>query len=52
VANLFLEGQEADGLLNATEGDVEGVEVFGLPEEATEADLHSHLLQSKASCWG
>ena len=28
MANLFLEGQEADGLLDAAEGDVEGVEVF------------------------
>ena len=38
-ANLFLEGQEADGLLKAAEGDVEGVEVFGLAEEAVEAGL-------------
>ncbi|MDO9533363.1 MAG: hypothetical protein Q7O12_14720 [Deltaproteobacteria bacterium] len=39
MANLFLEGQEADGLLDAAEGDVEGVEVFGLTEEAVEAGL-------------
>jgi len=39
VANSFLEGQEADGLLDATEGDVQGVEVFGLTEEAIEADF-------------
>ena len=39
MANSFLEGQEADGLLDATEGDVEGVEVFGLTEEAIEADF-------------
>jgi hypothetical protein len=39
VANLLLEGQEADGLLDAAEGDVKGVEVFGLPEEAVEAGL-------------
>jgi hypothetical protein len=45
-ANLFLEGQEADGFLNAAETDVEGVEVFGLAEEASEAGLHEvELLQ-------
>jgi hypothetical protein len=39
MANLFLEGQEPDDLLNAAEGDVEGVEVFGLAEEAVQAGL-------------
>lgn len=39
VANLFLEGQEAEGLLKAAERDVEGVEVFGLAEEAIKAGL-------------
>jgi hypothetical protein len=39
VANLCLEGQEPESLLDATEGDVEGVEVFGLAEDAIEADL-------------
>jgi hypothetical protein len=39
VANLFPEGQEPDGLLDAAEGDVEGVEVFGLAEEAVQAGL-------------
>jgi hypothetical protein len=39
VANLFLEGQETEGLLEAAQGDVERVEVFGLAEEAVEAGL-------------
>jgi ABC-type sugar transport system ATPase subunit len=39
VANLFLEGQEPDDLLNTPEGDVEGVDIFGLSEEAIKADL-------------
>ena len=39
MAKLFLEGQEAEGLLKAAEGDVEGVEVFGLAEETIEAGL-------------
>jgi hypothetical protein len=52
VANLFLEGQEADGLLEAAEGDVEGVEVFGLTEEAVEAGLQEVELVQEGGLMG
>jgi hypothetical protein len=52
VANLFLEGQEADGLLDATEGDVEGVEVFGLAEDAMEAGLQEVQLVQEGGLVG
>ena len=52
MANLFLEGQEADGLLDAAEGDVEGVEIFGLAEEAIEADLQEVQLVQEGGLMG
>lgn len=52
MANLFLEGQEADGLLNAAQGDVEGVEVFGLAEEAVKADLQEVQLVQEGGLVG
>ena len=52
MANPFLEGQEADGLLDAAERDVEGVEVFGLPVEATEADLQEVDLVQEGGLMG
>ena len=52
VANLFLEGQEADGLLDAAEGDVEGVEIFGLTEEAVEAGLQEVELVQEGGLMG
>jgi len=39
VADFLPEEKEPDGLLKAAEGDVEGVEVFGLAEEAVQADF-------------
>ena len=44
VADSFPEGQEADGLLNAAQGDVEGVETFGLAEEAVQTGLQEFQL--------
>jgi hypothetical protein len=46
VANPFPEAQEPDGFLEAAEGDVKGVEVFGLAEEAVQTGLEEvHLVQ-------
>ena len=39
MADLLPEKKEPDGLLKAAEGDVEGVEVFGLAEEAVQPDF-------------
>lgn len=52
VANPFLEGQEADGLLEAAEGDVEGVLGFGLEEDAVETDLQKVEFVQEAGLMG
>ena len=39
MADFLPEEKEPDGLLKAAEGDVEGVEVFGLAEEAVQPDF-------------
>ncbi len=38
-AEFLPEDEEAEGFLNAAQGDVEGVEIFGLAEEAVQAGL-------------
>jgi hypothetical protein len=38
-AQFLPEAQDADGLLNAAQGDVEGVQGLGLEEDAVQADL-------------
>ena len=39
MADFLPEKEKPDGLLKAAEGDVEGVEVFGLAEKSVQADF-------------
>jgi hypothetical protein len=48
LTEFFAEGEDTEGFLDATQGDVEGVAVFGLVKDALQAELEEvQLIQER-----